>query len=97
MEDTPNLVMLIVVSMILIGIGLFIMVVFTSTVGLESTSTEEFAVTNPSVDLTVALKYTPKATPTVIQYNGIEWAGVDSSFVSYSGNMLTVAAGGMQG
>ncbi len=97
MEDTPNMVLIIVLCMVIIGIGLFVMVMFTSTVGLESTSTENFGVSDPSTDLTVDLKYTPKATPVVTQYNGIEWVSVDSSFVSYMGNHLTITAGGLQG
>ena len=97
MEDTPNMVMIIILCMIVIGIGLFIMVVFTTNAGIESTSTENFGVSNPSVALTVDLKYIPKDTPTIMQYNGIEWLSVDSSFISYSGNHLTIAAGGLQG
>jgi len=97
MEDTSNLVMTIIVSLLILGVGLFVIVVFTTEGGIESTSVEIFSVENPSVDQQVTLKYIPASTPTVTQYNGIEWVSVDSGFVSYSGRVLTVAAGGLQG
>ena len=97
MEDTSNLVITIVVSLLIIGVGLFVIVVFTTEGGMESSSEETFSVEDPSVDQHVTLKYKPASTPTVIQYNGIEWVAVASTYVTYSGTALTVAAGGLQG
>ena len=97
MEDTPNFVMLITISLILIAVGMFVIIAFVTGVGIESSSSENFNVTDPSVDLTVTLKYEPSQTPVVYQFNSFEWVLVDSTYISYSGNQLTVAAGGMQG
>jgi len=99
MEGTEqqNLVLIIVVSIITLAVGAFIITTFVTSGGVESSSVEYFSVADPSSDLTVSLKYTPAATPTVTQYNGIEWVSVDSTYISYMGTQLTVAAGGMQG
>jgi len=97
MQDNTNLVLTIVVSLLILGVGLFVIVVFTTEGGIESSSKEYFSVDDPSVDQHVTLKYIPSTTPTVSQYNGIEWVAVSSTYVSYSGTSLTVAAGGLQG
>jgi len=97
MEDTPNLVLTITVALLIIAVGLFVIVTFVGNVGIPSDSTEEFAVSDPSVDFTCTLKYKPSAEPSVSQYNGIQWVSVSDTFVSYNNRELTVLAGGMQG
>jgi len=97
MEDTPNMVLVIVVSLIIIAVGIFTVAVFVSQVGMESSYKETFDVTDPSTDQIVTLEYKPSETPTVWQYNGIQWLQVDASYVSYLNEELTVQSGGLQG
>jgi len=98
MEDMPKTVLTIVISLLLIAIGTFVVLVIVTNVGLESSITQTFTVDDPSVDKTVTLRAEPASTPTVWQYNGLEWLSVSSSYLNWDGHSsLTISSGGMQG
>lgn len=97
MENQSPLILITVVSLILIAVGLFVIVVFTSQVGMESSYTENFPVSNPSIEQTFGLSSKPSEAPSVTQYNGIQWLPVDSSYITYNAQELTILAGGLQG
>lgn len=97
MDDISTKIMAVVVAVMLIAVGFFVIAVFVMNTGTVSSTTETFPVTNPSVDQTITLSYTPSAEPTVWQYNGISWNLVSATFVSYNNRQLTVLAGGLQG
>jgi len=96
-QDMPTIIITIVVCLIIIAIGSFVIITFVTEGGIDSHYTQTFDVDNPSVDLTVTLKYKPSEKPTVYQYNTIEWVLVDAAHISYLDEQVTVAAAGMQG
>ena len=98
MEDMPKTVLTIVICLLLLAIGVFVVLVITTSIGMESSITQTFTVDDPTVDKTVTLKAKPSGTPDVWQFNGLEWLQVSSTFLNWDGNVgLTVASGGMQG
>jgi len=98
MNDMPKTVLTIIVCMLLLAVGIFVVLVFVSTVGMESSITQTVSVSDPSVDKAVTLEAKPAQTPTVYQYNGLVWLPVSSTYVNWDGQTtLTVAAAGMQG
>jgi len=98
MEDMPKTVLTIIVCMLLLAVGIFVILVFDGNVGMESSVTQTVSVDDPSVDKSISLEAKPAQTPTVTQFNGLEWLPVSSTYVNWDGNLgLTVAAAGMQG
>jgi len=98
MEDIPKVVLTIVVCLILMAVGIFAVLVFVTTVGMESDVMEQFTVENPAVDKVVTLKSKPSAKPTITQYNGIGWVAVAAADIEWNGlYTLTVEHEGMQG
>ena len=98
MDDSPKMVLTVTVCLLLLAIGIFVITIFVDTTDLDVARVETFAVTDPSVDLTVTLQLTPAAKPTVEQWNGISWVVVVPADVEWSGaRALVIENEGMQG
>ena len=97
LEDTPTVVMAVVIAMIVFGAGVFAFYVTTEELGTYGDNTEYFNVENPHLDQVCTLEYEPVSKPTVWQYNGFEWLLVNPTYVSYAGNIATISHSGLQG
>jgi len=98
MEDMPKFVLVTTVSMLLLGIGLFVVLVAVTNIGMESSIERTYDVADPTVDKTITLPSKPSTEPTVIQYNGIAWVAVDPTYVEWNGELgLVVEHEGMFG
>jgi len=90
MEDMPKFVLTVTVSMLLLGIGLFVVLVAVTNIGMESSIERTYDVNDPTIDKTITLPAKPSAEPTVIQYNGIAWVAVDPAYVEWNGELTLV-------
>ena len=84
---------------IVVAVGFTILSATYTGLGSDGVSyIDTFPVTNPSVDQIVNLSYTPDSSTVVVeQYNGFNWLTVGSTYVSISGDQVTVSSGGLQG
>lgn len=96
-EEMPKIILGIVVTMIIFGVGVFAFYITANEIGYQSGQTEEFAVTDPSVAQTCTLEQYPKSVTLIEQYNGITWVTVDPTHYSVDVKVVTVQPGGMQG
>ena len=96
--DMANKIMVVVVCLILLGVGIFAITMFTTTTQTVADRTETYPVVDPSVDLVVNLTYNPSVKPTAEQYNGISWVAVLSADIEWSGTkQVIIEHEGMQG
>jgi len=96
-ENMPMLVMTVTLVLIVLGVGTFAFMVTTSEIGYESTRTEEFSVTDPSVAQHCELNYGADSITSVQQYNGYVWQTVNSAHYDLVGQVVVVQASGLQG
>lgn len=84
---------------IVVAVGFSILSATYTGLGSDGVSyTDTFPVANPSVDQVVTLSHEPDSNTVVVeQYNGFNWLTVSSTYVSVSGDQVTVGSGGLQG
>ena len=98
MEDMPKFVLTATICMLLLGIGLFVVLVTVTNIGMESSIERIYTVDDSTVDKSITLPAKPSAEPIVIQFNGIEWVSVDPAYVEWNGEVgLVVEHEGMFG
>lgn len=88
MEDMPQVVMSVTVVMIILAVGVFAFYTVYSELGYTTQQTQTFAVSNPGVDQTVTLEYTPTGIVSVEQFNGVGWFTLAAA--CYNANQRTV-------
>jgi len=93
----PAIVLTLVLTLIIFGVGVFAFYVTTSQVGYTTRQTETFSVSDPTVAKTCDLSWEPESIVSVEQYNGITWVTVSSSYYSLTNSQLVVQPEGMQG
>lgn len=93
----PETIMAVVVSLILITIGVFAVstVVTVQQQTVTSTYSNSITVSNPSVAQTCSTGRTGMTDVVVTEFNGCNTTTVSSAYVTYSGSVITIAAGGM--
>jgi hypothetical protein len=96
-DNMPMLVLTVTLVLIVLGVGAFAFMVTTSEIGYETTRTEEFAVTDPSVAQHCELDYAVDTINSVQQYNGYVWQAVNSAHYDLVGQVVVVQPAGMQG
>lgn len=98
-SDPSKFVVLVLVTVVAVGIAFSIVSYAYSGIGTGAVEyTELFDVANPSIAKVCNLTNSPdSSTVSVEQYNGFTWASVNPTYVSTSGNKVTVQPGGMQG
>lgn len=98
----PTQIMSVVVSLIILGVGVFAFFTVVDTtednVGTTSSYSGTFSVTDPSVDkdCDTSRSDLTNATITVEQYNGFDWVEISSSGWDYSGTTVTVNSSYME-
>jgi len=96
-DNMPFVIMTVTLVMIVLAVGTFAFFVTTSEIGYESTQTEEFAVTDPTVAQSCELNYGVDKIDLVEQYNGYVWQTVGSAHYALVGQVVVVQASGLQG
>lgn len=96
-ESMPFIVMSVTLVLIVLAVGTFAFMVTTSEIGYESTQTEEFAVTDPTVVQHCELTQGVDEIVYVEQYNGYVWQTVGSAHYSLVGKVVVVQPSGLQG
>jgi len=97
MDDMPKIILAVVVSMIVLGVGTFAFFVTVSNIGYQKQQVETFTVTDPTVDQVLMLGYYPAYIDNVYQYNGFAWIIVDPIYYDAFVKQLTVSHDGLQG
>ena len=96
--DIANKILVVIVCLIIMGVGIFAVTMFTTTTQTVADRTETYPVADPSVDFVVNLTYNPSKKPTAEQYNGIQWVAVGSTEIEWSGTQqVIIEHEGMQG
>jgi len=96
-ENTPQVILAVVITMIILGVGTFAFFIITSEIGYTERQTETFTVTNPAVDQSLELNWLPDSIVSVEQYNGFIWQTVSSTHYTLTGRTLVVDSDGLQG
>lgn len=93
----PKEIMAVVVSLMLVGIGIFAMSTVTTTQNtiVPTTYTGSFVVTNPTVSMTCNTNRNGMTDVLASQFNGVETISISSTYISYTGSTVTIASGGM--
>jgi uncharacterized membrane protein len=97
MDDMPKVILGVVVSMIVLGVGTFAFFATVSNIGYQEQQTQTFNVIDPTVDQVLVLSYYPASIDSVYQYNGFSWVIVDPIYYSAHITQVTVDHAGLQG
>jgi len=98
MEDNmPMLVLSVTLVLVVLGVGTFAFMVTTSEIGYETTQTEDFTVTDPTVAQHCKLTYAIDTINNVQQWNGYVWQDVGAAHYAQVGQVVVVQASGLQG
>lgn len=97
MEEMPQMIMGVVATMIILAVGAFAFFTVYSQVGYTTDQIETFGVTDPSVDQSVTLKYSPTEITSVEQFNGVDWYTLAASCYAANEKTVTVSSGCLQG
>jgi len=96
-DDMSKTVITVVVSLMILGVGVFAFYVLNSEIGFSRTQVETFSVADPSVAKQCKLNYGIESITSVEQYDGYAWHAVGAGDYSITGQTVTVQPSGMTG
>ena len=96
-NETPQVVLVVVISLLILVIGIFAFYTVYNNIGYETRQTEYFPVSDPSQDVQIELSHFPESIVSVYQYNGFDWVEVDMSYVTVNFKDITIDKDGLQG
>ena len=96
-DNMPFIVMSVTLVMIVLAVGTFAFMVTTNEIGYETTQTEDFDVTDPTVTQHCELAQSVDEIIYVQQYNGYVWQAVGAAHYDVVGQVVVVQASGLQG
>jgi len=97
MEEMPQVILGVVVTMIVLAVGVFAFFIVYSEIGYTTDQTQIFGVTDPSVDQVVTLEYNPIGITSVEQFNGVSWFTLAATCYSADEKTVTVSSTCLQG
>jgi len=95
MDDLPQQIMMVIVSLIILGVGVFAFFETQSQIETSPDQSQTFTITNPTVNQTLTLTYPQTSVSSVYQYTGTEWVIISSSYYTVSGNKVVVYSTGL--
>jgi len=96
-DELPKIVITVVVSLMILGVGVFAFYVLNSEIGFSETQVEIFPVSNPSVAKECQLTHSMDHLVSVEQYDGYSWHAIGASDYTVAGKIVTVLPSGMTG
>lgn len=97
MEEMPQLILGVVVTMIVLAVGVFAFFTVYSEIGYTTDQTQIFGVADPSVDQACVLEYSPTGITSVEQFNGVGWFTLAASCYTTSEKTVIISNTCLQG
>jgi len=97
MDNLPNVILILSVSLMIFAVGFFAFFYVYTELEYSTEQIESFAVTDPTTDETVTLSDLPTSITLVEQYNGFEWKEIPSAGYTQNENQVTVDSAYLEG
>jgi len=97
MDIEPKQIMTVVMSLILLGIGIFIISTITNTqnISINTIYKSTKTVTDQNLDQTIYSNNKALINISIIQYNGLVWVSISNSYILYNDGNIIVSSGAL--